>query len=536
MNLAQLARERLGYERMRPGQLETAAAVVGGRDALAIMATGYGKSAIYQLAGLAIDGPTLVVSPLIALQRDQVERLQADADLGGAAAISSQVSKSEKEEALEDAGADELEFLFMAPEQLAKEEVLAEVKAAGPSLMVVDEAHCISEWGHDFRPDFLRLGAVREEIGRPRILALTATASPPVREEIIERLQLEDPYVAVHGFDRPNLHFAVERFHDERAKERALRERVAALEKPGIVYTATRKDAERLADELAAAGLRSAAYHGGMAGGLREEVQQAFMDDETEVIVATTAFGMGVDKPNVRFVVHHMVADAVDSYWQEVGRAGRDGAPAHALLLYRAEDLGLRRFFAGSGQVGAPEIQAVAEALDDAGGTAEAGELQEETDLSASKLTTALSRLEDVDAVEVQLDGTVEATDELGGEAVIAAAEVQADRESFDKSRVDMMRAYAELSGACRREFLLSYFGEATDGPCGNCDLCDAGEAEAAPGDAPFPVGGRVRHPKWGEATVQRYEEDKVVVLFDSVGYKALALEAVQDNDLLEPA
>ena len=532
--LAALARDKMDLPQLRPGQLEVAAEVVAGRDALAIMATGYGKSAIYQLAGLAIDGPTVVISPLIALQRDQVERLQADADLGGAAAISSVVSERDKEEALEQATNDRLEFLFMAPEQLANPAVLAEVRAAKPSLMVIDEAHCISEWGHDFRPDYLRLGAVAEQIGRPPVLALTATASPPVRDEIVERLRLRDPHIAVHGFDRPNLHFAVERFHDEHGKERALIERVAELAKPGIVYTATRRDAERLADDLAAAGMRSAAYHGGMAAGLRDDVQSAFMEDETDVIVATTAFGMGVDKPNVRFVVHHAIADAVDSYWQEVGRAGRDGEPAAALLLYRAEDLGLRRFFAGSGQVDATEIRAVAEAVAEAEGAAEPTAVQEETELSASKLTTAVARLEDVGAVEVKPDGTIEATEALDGEAVVAAAEAQADRETFDRSRIDMMRAYAELQGACRREFLLSYFGEATDGPCGNCDLCDAGEAHAAPADAPFAIGARVRHPKWGEASVQRYEEDKLVVLFDSVGYKALALEAVTENDLLE--
>jgi ATP-dependent DNA helicase RecQ len=522
MSLRELARTKLGIETLRPGQLEVAEAVIAGRDALAIMATGYGKSAIYQLAGLEIDGPTLVVSPLIALQRDQVESL----DGLGAAAISSHVPEWERDSALEEAG-ESLEFLFMAPEQLANPDVLKAVKAAKPSLMVVDEAHCISEWGHDFRPEYLRLGAVAEAIGRPRVLALTATASPPVREEIVARLGLRDPYVAVHGFDRPNLHFAVERFHDERAKDRALAERVAALAKPGIVYTATRKDAERLAEELGAV-----PYHGGMSATDRDAVQTAFMDDEADVIVATTAFGMGVDKPNVRFVVHHAVADAVDSYWQEVGRAGRDGAPAQALLLYRQEDLGLRRFFAGAGKVGATEIQAVAEAIAD--GTEEPTALQEETDLSDSKLTTAVGRLEDVGAVEVATDGRVEPTGELDGEAVIAAAEAQAAREAFDRSRVDMMRAYAELSGACRREFLLSYFGEATDGPCGNCDLCDAGEAVAAPADAPFPVGARVRHPKWGEADIQRYEEDKVVLLFDSVGYKTLALEVI--DGLLEPA
>ena len=223
----------------------------------------------------------------------------------------------------------------MAPEQLANPEVLEDVKAARPSLMVVDEAHCICEWGHDFRPDYLRLGAVAEALGHPPVLALTATASPPVREEIIRRLGLRDPFVAVHGFDRPNLHFARRALLRRARQGAALVEHVRELAKPGIVYTATRKDAERIADRSAAAGMRCAAYHGGMAAGLRDDVQTAFMDDEIEVIVATTAFGMGVDKPNVRFVLHHAIADAVDSYWQEVGRAGRDGEPAAAVLLYR---------------------------------------------------------------------------------------------------------------------------------------------------------------------------------------------------------
>src|SRR4051794_3995991 len=522
------ARERLGFDDLKPGQAEVVEAILQGRDALAVMATGYGKSAIYQLAGLLLDGPTLVVSPLIALQRDQVERLDHEA-LGGAASVSSAVAESEREEALAEARHDALEFLFMSPEQLANPEVLEEVKAAAPSLMVVDEAHCISEWGHDFRPDYLRLGAVADAIGRPPVLALTATAAPPVREEILDRLGMREPFVKVSGFDRPNLWFGVERYYDERAKERALADRVAGLDKPGIVYTATRKDAERLAEDLG-----GVAYHAGMATGRRTAVQEAFMADEIDVIVATTAFGMGIDKPNVRFVVHHAIADSVDSYWQEVGRAGRDGEPAAAVLFYRPEDVGLRRFFAGTGQVDAAQIEQVARVVDDAGGPVEPTEIKEETDLSESKLLTAVGRLEDVGAVEVRPDGQVAPLEDFGSEKVVEAAHVQGDREAFDRSRIDMMRAYAELSGACRREFLLSYFGERTDGPCGHCDLCDAGKAHATT-DVPFPVGERVQHPKWGEATVQRYEEDKVVVLFDSVGYKALDLGAVSDNELLKP-
>src|SRR5215212_437755 len=243
------ASEVFGYEHLRPGQHEAVGAVVGGRDVLAVMSTGYGKSAIYQIAALLIPGATVVVSPLLALQRDQIEDLDAQS-AGGAAGVSSLVSEGERREALEELADDELEFLFLSPEQLSNEEVLAEVAAAEPSLFVVDEAHCISEWGHDFRPDYLKLGAVAEALGRPPILALTATASPPVREEIVARLGMRDPALFVRGFDRPNIWLGVERFHEEEHEKRALIERVAAEPKPGIVYSATRRGAEQYAADL----------------------------------------------------------------------------------------------------------------------------------------------------------------------------------------------------------------------------------------------------------------------------------------------
>src|SRR3954451_3646036 len=219
------AREVFGYDELRPGQHEAVRAVVGGRDVLAVMSTGYGKSAIYQIAALLIPGATVVVSPLLALQRDQIEDLDARS-AGGAAGVSSLVSAGERREALEEMAEDELEFLFLSPEQLSNDEVLADVAAAEPSLFVGDEGHSISEGGDDFRPDYLKLGAVAETIGRPPILALTATASPPVREEIVERLGMRDPELLVRGFDRPNIHLAVERFHDAHAKRRALIERI----------------------------------------------------------------------------------------------------------------------------------------------------------------------------------------------------------------------------------------------------------------------------------------------------------------------
>jgi ATP-dependent DNA helicase RecQ len=527
------AREVFGYRALRPGQHEAVDAVLGGRDVLAVMSTGYGKSAIYQIAALLIPGPTVVVSPLLALQTEQIEELDDTAATGGAAGVNSLVSEAQRREALEELEHDELEFLFMSPEQLSNEEVLAEVSAAEPSLFVVDEAHCISEWGHDFRPDYLKLGAVAEAIGRPPVLALTATASPPVREEIVGRLGMRDPDVLVRGFDRPNIWLGVERFHEAGAKRRALIERVREEPKPGIVYSATRRLAEELAAELREAGIGAEHYHGGMRKNERLEAQERFMGDEIEVIVATTAFGMGVDKPNVRFVFHSEPSDSVDSYYQEVGRAGRDGERARAILFHRAEDLGLRRFFAGGGQVDEEQIRTVAETIQEHGGPVRAAELREEADLSQSKLTTAVSRLEDVGAVRVLASGDVAPADLAGhlDEKVEAAVAEQGDREQFDRSRVAMMGAYADAT-TCRREFVLTYFGERFAPPCGNCDNCDAGLVEAV-ANGPFAAGSRVVHEKWGGGLVQRYEENQVVVLFDSVGYKKLGLDIVEERGLL---
>ena len=531
------AREVLGFERLRPGQAEAIESVLAGRDTLAVLSTGSGKSAIYQIAGLLSAGATLVVSPLIALQRDQVDALRERAL--GAAQLNSSVPQGERDEALAELAEDALEFLFLAPEQLANAEVLDELAASRPSLIVVDEAHCISEWGHDFRPDYLRLGTAIETLGHPPVLALTATAAPPVREEIVQRLGLRDAEVVVRGFDRPNIDLAVERFHDERHKDRALVDAVAEAAKPGIVYAATRRRTEDLAAALAEREVRAHAYHAGLKASEREAVQEGFMDGDAEVIVATTAFGMGVDKADVRFVFHAEVPESVDSYYQEVGRAGRDGEPAQAVLFYRPEDLGLRRFFAGSGRVGVDELREVAEAVVEARDPVAPTELQERTELSQTKLATAVSRLEDAGAVEVLPTGHVArpAGAPPIDEAVAETLEDEDDRREFERSRLEMMRAFAE-TGGCRREFVLSYFGEPFEGPCGHCDNCRAGRVHANDGaDEPFALGARVAHPEWGAGVVQRYDGDRaVVVLFDDVGYKTLALEVVRERGLLEPA
>jgi ATP-dependent DNA helicase RecQ len=512
-------------------------AVLDGRDTLAVMPTGSGKSAIYQLATLIGGGPAVVVSPLLALQRDQVESIDA-AGVGEAAELNSTLSASAREETLEEVAADELDFLFLAPEQFANEETLERLAAAEPRLLVVDEAHCISEWGHDFRPDYLRLGAVAERLGRPTLLALTATASPPVRAEIVERLGMRDPAIVVRGFDRPNIRLAVELHLDEEPKLDALADAVVAAPKPGIVYTATRKRAEAIAERLRDAGVAAEPYHAGLAGSVREETQSAFMGDELDVVVATIAFGMGVDKHNVRFVFHAEPSDSVDSYYQEIGRGGRDGEPTQATLFYRPQDLGLRRFFAGSGHIRVDEVLEVAGTIVAANGPVDPRALRDRTGLSETKITTAVGRLEAAGAVEVLADGEVQATDDDVDleEAAQEAVEEQESRREFERSRVDMMRAYAELEFACRREFLLNYFGEAYEPPCNHCDNCEAGRVAKHTADEPFALGTRVAHEQWGEGLVQRYEADKMVVLFDDAGYKTLDVELVRERELLREA
>jgi ATP-dependent DNA helicase RecQ len=528
-----VAQELLGYEQLRPGQEEAITAVLHGPDTLAVMPTGSGKSAIYQIAGALIPGATIVVSPLIALQRDQVEAI-AGMDAGRAALVNSALPASERTEALDEFAEGAAEFLFLAPEQFANEETFARVQASKPSLFVVDEAHCISEWGHDFRPEYLRLGAVIEALGRPRVLALTATASQPVRQEIVKRLGMREPRIVVRGFDRPNIRLAVEGFSDEEDKREALIAHVIDAPKPGIVYAATRKHAEELAAALVEHGVDAVAYHAGMAAGERTRVQEAFMSDAAEVIVATTAFGMGVDKLNVRFVYHLDVSESVDAYYQEIGRAGRDGEPAEAILFYRPEDLNLRRFLAASGRVDADQMARVAEAVQDAAGPLRVDEIGDEADLSQTKVAIALNRLEDVGAVDVLPSGEV-VTNANGAmaETVEEAAEAQENLRAFARSRIEMMRGYADMTD-CRREYILNYFGEVYAPPCDNCDNCLAGRSVTKSLSAqPYPIDSQVVHKLWGPGMVMRHAGDTMVVLFDSVGYRTLAVDLVMEEGLL---
>lgn len=533
----QVAKEGLGFESLRTGQAEAIQSVVDRRDTLAVMPTGAGKSAIYQIAAAIMPGATVVVSPLIALQQDQVTAI-ATQDVGEVAVVNSTLSEADRQETFETLEQGNLEFLFLAPEQFNRPEVIEHLQAVQPSLFVIDEAHCISEWGHDFRPDYLRLNSVIEALGHPTILALTATASPPIRQEIVRRLGMVKPRVVVQGFDRPNLWLEVKRVEEEAEKQNALVSWVNKLEQPGIVYVATRKHAEQLAELLQQEGIAAVAYHGGMNAGDRDAAQTAFMTDAATVIVATNAFGMGVDKPNVRFVVHYDISDSVDSYYQEIGRAGRDGEPARAILLYNPADLNLRRFFTSRGTVDTQQVEQIVEVLQERGEPVALKDLQLQLELSKTRLKGILNQLTETGMVETLPTGEVTARNDTPSTLSEAAEEVlwaQERQQKFDQSRLEMVRGYAEVRD-CRRRYLLNYFGEDFAAPCDNCDNCRSGILAKEPDYAPYGFGERVSHPTWREGLVMRYEGDKIVVLFDDAGYRTLETRMAVLRGLLRRA
>jgi ATP-dependent DNA helicase RecQ len=533
-----LAREVFGHESLRDGQEEAVAALLNGHDVLLVLPTGGGKSLAYQLPAVVLDGPTVVISPLLALQRDQIDNLAESGERTRAVRVSSAETSAQQEEALEAVESGHVEFLFLAPEQLARPHVQEQVAAMRPTLVAVDEAHCVSAWGHDFRPDYLRLGELIEPLRPTRVIALTATASPPVRQDVVERLRMRDAVTVARGQARPNISLDVRRCLEVRDQRDAVLAEVAAIHGrggdatdatagealggPGLVYVRTRRAAEDYARDLADLGLRTAVYHAGLGRKRRDAAHADFLAGQLDVMVATSAFGMGVDKPDIRYVLHVHVPDSLDSYYQEVGRAGRDGQPARAVMFYRPEDLSLARFFSG-GVPRRADVQKVISAVGSRGpGETDRAALADRTGLGARVVGRVLNLLTEVD---IDADGPAA--------AVVRRAEAHRD---LQRSRIEMIRGYAETL-ECRRQVLLAYFGEDLDEPCGSCDTCADGSAyeqrRAANGSAAFGANAAVRHEEFGPGTVLDDDGEVVTVLFDDVGYKTLSVAVVRDQKLL---
>jgi ATP-dependent DNA helicase RecQ len=346
---------RFGLRTFRPGQREIIQAVLDGRPTIAVLPTGAGKSLCYQLPAVALRQLVVVVSPLISLMKDQVDALSARGI--DAAFINSSIGSDERQERLRAAMRGELSLLYVAPERFRVPGFGASLARARPALLAIDEAHCMVEWGHDFRPDYARLGEVRAQLGAPRVVALTATATPDVRAAIAAQLGLEDPAVFVRGFDRANLQLSVlpvQGGDDKLRRCLQLLDEPQARGRPAIVYSATRKKATEVAAALQQAGVSARPYHAGLSDEERAEVQEHWMADRVRVVVATNAFGMGVDKRDVRLVVHHELPGSAEAYYQEAGRAGRDGQPARCVLLFNHADVRLREFLISSGGADGP--------------------------------------------------------------------------------------------------------------------------------------------------------------------------------------
>ncbi len=342
-NARRVLRQSFGYDAFRPGQERAVGAVLSGRDTLVILPTGGGKSICYQVPALMLPGLTVVISPLISLMKDQVDALEARGL--PATFINSTLTANEVADRFARAARGELKLVYLAPERFDVGSAAERLRAMGVSLLAVDEAHCISEWGHDFRPAYLRIRQVRERLGAPPTVALTATATAEVRRDIVRQLALSEPETVITGFDRRNLRYSVVRTRTESDKDLALTQALRESEGLAVVYASTRRAVERITQMLGRRKIRAVGYHAGLDDAHRREVQEAFMREEARVIVATNAFGMGIDKPNVRLVVHHAMPGTLEAYYQEAGRAGRDGLQSECVLLHAFRDRFTHEFF-----------------------------------------------------------------------------------------------------------------------------------------------------------------------------------------------
>ncbi len=477
---AQLASALLSLERvfrhksLRRGQERVILAALNDRDVLGVMPTGAGKSLTFQLPAVMQTGLTLVVSPLIALMKDQVESLQSKGI--AAAMLNSSQSETQQRAVLENLRG--LKLLYLAPERLKSDAVLKALRPLKLSRLVVDEAHCVSQWGHDFRPDYLKLGEIRATLGNPPVSALTATATLPVQRDILAVLGMGDAETVVTGFDRDNLIYRVVPVPGEAAKREALKTLLERLPKPGLIYVGTRREAEELSGLVQSWGVRASHYHGAREQAERNAVQDAFQSGKLEVIVATNAFGMGVDKQNVRFVIHYRLPGTLEAFYQEAGRAGRDGKPSRCVLLFDTEDKNLQVHFTNSSvptEFELKRVWAYLHAVRDEHGEANLrlSNLERNLSMTGGKLRLILGHL--------AATGGLESLPAISG---YWRSRVSESVPGFDlgalealrQNRLRLLEAMVAFAGEpeCRRRLILRYFGEEPSFQrCGKCDVCD---------------------------------------------------------------
>lgn len=468
--------EKFGLKEFRPKQREVIDHIMNNRHTLALLPTGYGKSLCYQVPSQILPGATIVVSPLIALMQDQLNGLLRRG-ISNATLLNSSVSPDELDIRFGGIKAGVFKLVYVAPERFESPRFRNLLEQIDVSLLVIDEAHCISQWGHDFRPQYRNLsGYILNHLKAASVLALTATATPQVQRDIVQSLNLPKMNVVTGSFDRPNIRFEVEGVTNAVGKDSFVFSALKSTQAPAIVYTSSRKEAEALSERMRQSGLTAACYHAGLTGEQRQRAQKLFETDKVSTIVSTVAFGMGVDKANIRRVIHYNLPGSLESYYQEAGRAGRDGEPATCTLLYQSKDVHTQRWLMDRNFPTPHQVEIAYKLIASAGmQPMRMSTLLDDIDIADSALNSALDLLKHLQLIDTTPDGSFMAR-VSDGEIDMSSLNQRKLRHS---QRLDQMIRYAQ-DIICRRRQILGYFGQFTES-CSGCDVCDPGERVRPP-------------------------------------------------------